>query len=203
MAGSKRSVIRLDPERLAVPLSDPAQLQAAVADAPGWHDALVGLISITDAGRTWIAEFLQHLRASGFVCIRVSDLVSAIASRARRDWASRHAAPASELGHEGEDDVRGLVRLTWPDESVEARDILEMLRRTVPGRIAGESEQRVRDGLTAVFGEWIRMIEESGLSKPNQADLAARLGMSDATVSDYLRRLRQIIGTILTENPEG
>jgi hypothetical protein len=54
-----------------------------------------------------------------------------------------------------------------------------------------------------VFQEWVRIIEETGLSRPNQAELAERLGMSDATVSDYLKRLRQIVATILPANPEG
>jgi hypothetical protein len=196
------SVVHLDPERSAAP-SDPARLQAAVADAPGWGEALAGLTSITDEGREWIVEFLRHLRTSGIRCVRVADFVSAVASRARADWASRHAVPAGQLGHEGGDDLRALVRLVWPDESVEARDLLDMLKRVVPGRIATERQQRVRNGLTAVFEEWVQMIEEIGLSRPNQAELAERLGMSDATVSDYLRRLREIIATIIPPNPEG
>jgi hypothetical protein len=99
--------------------------------------------------------------------------------------------------------VRVLVRLVWPDETVEARDLLDMLRRVIPVRIATERQLRVRNGLTAVFDEWVRMIAETGLSRPNQASLAERLNMSDATVSDYLRRLREIIATILPPNPEG
>jgi len=148
-----------------------------------------------------MANFLRSLIASG-VSVRVSDLVSAVAIRARQDWAVRHATPAKELGHEGDDDVRGLVRLVWQDEDVETKDLLEMLKRVVPDRIAQERQLRVRNGLTAVFNEWIQAIEESGLSKPNQVELAERLGMSDATVSDYLRRLREILGTILPENSD-
>jgi hypothetical protein len=197
------SIVRFAPERVSVQPCEHAKLVAAVADAPGWGDALAGLTSITDGGGAWIADFLRHLRATGIFCVRVSDLVSAVASRARVDWAARHAVPAGELAQEGEDGFRQLVRLVWPDESVEVRDLLQMLRRAVPERIAQERQQRVRNGLTAVFEEWFRIIEETGLSRPNQADLAERLGMSDATVSDYLRRLRQIIEPILPENPEG
>ncbi len=77
-----------------------------------------------------------------------------------------------------------------------------MLKRAVPERIGQERQLRVRNGLRAVFDHWIQTIEESGLSKPNQAELAERVGMSDATFSDYLRRLRQLVVTILAENPE-
>jgi hypothetical protein len=90
-----------------------------------------------------------------------------------------------------------------PDENVESRDQLEMLRQVVPERIAQERQLRVRNGLTAVFREWIRMIEEGDFSRPNQTELAERVGMSDATLSDYLRRLRQIVETIIPPNPEG
>jgi hypothetical protein len=196
------SVVRLGGGTAGTVPCEPARLQAAVTESPGWSEALVGLTSTSDEGRAWIGGFLQRLSVAGVACIRVSDVVSAVASRAREDWAVRHAVPADELGLEGEDEVRGLVRLVWPDESVEIKDLLEMVKRVVPERIAQERQMRVRNGLTAVFHEWIQAIEETGLSRPNQAALAERLSMSDATLSDYLKRLRQILATILPEKPE-
>jgi hypothetical protein len=181
---------------------DPARLHEAVAAASGWSEALAGLISTSDEGRAWMSDFLRNLGTREITCFRVSDIVSAVASRAREDWTVRHATPAKELGHDGDDDVGALVRLVWPDDSVEIKDLLEMLKRAVRERIRQERQLRVRNGLTAVFDEWIQTIEESGLSKPNQAELAERVGMADATLSDYLRRLRQIIETILPEKPE-
>lgn len=196
------SVIRLGSGGGAAAPCDPAGLNEAVARAAGWTEALSGLTSTSDEGRSWMADFLRSLGAGGIRCARVSDIVAAVASRARQDWAVRHATPAKELGHEGNDAIGSLVRIVWPDESVEIKDLLEMLKRAVPERIAQERQLRVRNGLTAVFDEWIQTIEDGGISKPNQAELAERLGISDATLSDYLRRLRQIVATILPEKPE-
>lgn len=61
----------------------------------------------------------------------------------------------------------------------------------------------MRNGLAAVFKAWIEAIEESGHSRPNQAELARRLSMSTKTLSDYLQRLRQILHAILPKNSDG
>lgn len=196
------SLLRLDQAGSVEPIAS-LYLQAAVADAAGWGEALASLTSTTDEGQTWVADFLQRLRAAGFGCIRVSDLVFAIGSRARADWAARHADRVRELGHEGEHEDYTLVRVVWPDESVEIQDQLTMLKRVVPELIGQEQQQRVRNGLTVVFEAWIRMIEDGGLSSPKQVDLAEQLSMSEKTLSDYLKRLRILIGTILQQMPEG
>jgi hypothetical protein len=193
------SVIRLDTARAGDPPTEPAQIQAAVATDPKWSAALTGLTMTSDAGREWVTDLLRHLQEDGLSCLWVSDLVSAIASRAREDWAARHAARAGDLAHEGDDETCALVPLIRPDESVEIRDQIAILRRVVPERIAQERQLRVRNGLTVVFREWIRMIEEGGISRPSQTELAERVGMSDATLSDYLRRLRQMLETILSQ----
>lgn len=196
------SLLKLDTQRPGIPPIDPEVLHTAVADADGWSEALADLIWTTEQGNAWIAGFLQGLCERGIACVRVTDLVSAIASRARTDWAIRHSLAAGGLAFEGDGDLGALVRLVQPDDSVEVNDRLEMLRRLVPERIAELRQERVRSGLTRVFQEWLKMIEENGFSKPNQAELAERLGMSDATVSDYLKRLREILATILPPNPE-
>lgn len=179
-----------------------AQLQTAVLGAPDWNEALGDLVSTSDRGREWMMDFLKRIEADGMPCFRVSDLVAAVASRTREDWKARHAVPAGELGYEGQDESHRLVRLVWPDEGADTTDVLEMLKRSVPKRIVKEQQARVRKGLTAVFEEWIRTIEDEGVSRPNQAELARRLTMSAQTLSDYLQRLRGILGEILGEKPD-
>jgi len=178
------------------------RLRKAVAEAAKWGDALAELVTTSDSGREWMIGFLNGIEADGIGCFRVSDLVAAIASRARDDWAARHAVPAGELAYEGQDESLRLVRLVRPDDGTDTRDLFEMLKRTVPGRIAKEQQARVRKGLTAVFEEWIRTIEDEGISRPNQAELARRLTMSAKTLSDYLQRLRSILREILGEKPD-
>lgn len=119
---------------------DPARLQEAVADAPRWGETLATLVSTSNDGREWTSDFVRRLDDRGIGCFRVSDLVAAIATRAREDWAARHATPAAELAYEGDDDAYQLVRIARADESVEMRDMLAMLRRTVPDHIAREGQ---------------------------------------------------------------
>lgn len=196
------SIVRIGSGAAGMKPGERTELDAAVLEVPNWNEALADLVSTSDEGREWMIEFLRRIEANGMPCFRVSDLVAAIASRARDDWAARHAEPAAELGYEGQDESYRLVRLVWPDEDLDTKDVLEMLKRTVPARIAKEQQARVRKGLTAVFEEWIRAIEDEGVSRPNQAELARRLTMSAKTLSDYLQRLRGMAREILAEKPD-
>jgi hypothetical protein len=83
-----------------------------------------------------------------------------IAARAREDWAGRHAVPAGELGLKGENDFAAVVRLVWPDSRAADHDQWEMLKRTVPERLARlERQQRVRERLAEVFRELVWLVE--------------------------------------------
>lgn len=196
------AIVRLGAADAASTPCDAERLRKAVGDAAEWSDALAGLVTTSDGGREWMIGFLKRIEAEGIRCFRVSDLVAAVASRARNDWAARHAVPAGELGYEGDDESHRLVRLVWPDEAGETTEVLEMLKRIVPARIEREQQARVRKGLTAVFEEWIITIVEEGVSRPNQAELARRLTMSAKTLSDYLQRLRGMMREILGEKPD-
>lgn len=196
------SVFHLDPTRPRENPCAPERLGEAVAEARDWSDALADLTSTTEGGRAWVATFLRQLGAAGVVCVRVADLVSAIASRARADWAVRHAAPG-ELSYEGEGGRSGVTRLVWPSEATELAEVLERLRRVVPGRIALEGQRRVRERLAMVFQQWLVMIEESGADKLDQAELAERLDMPETTLSDYLVRLRRILADFFPETRRG
>jgi len=194
------SVLRLG--TTDAPPADLDRLRAVVADDPAWADALPGLTETGDAGRDWFVSFLDRLRAAGLPAVRVSDLVTAVGTRARADWATRHAAPAAELAPESGDGVARLVRMVWPDDLVETSDVLDTLRRTIPQRIADEGRLRVRNGLTDVFWHWVGMIEEGGVSRPNQVELAERPGLSESTVSDYLVRIRRLAAEIVAEKSD-
>ena len=115
------SVIRLESGPTTALLCDPARLHEAVADASGWSEALAGLISTSDEGRTWMSDFLRSLRVREIRCFRVTDIVSAVAGRARKEWSLQHATPSKELVRQGDDDVRRLVRLVWPEETPRPR----------------------------------------------------------------------------------
>lgn len=196
------AIVRLGAASAASTPCEAERLRQAVADAAGWGDALAHLVTTSDGGREWMIGFLNRIEAVGMGCFRVSDLVSAIAVPARDDWAAKNALPASELGYEGQDEAQRLVRLVWPDDGTDTTDVFEMLKRVVPERIANEQQARVRKGLTAVFEEWIKTIEDEGVGRPNQAELARRLTMSAKTLSDYLQRLRAILREILAEKPD-
>jgi hypothetical protein len=197
------SLLHLDPGQSCGSPCDPARLRGEVAEAVGWADALEALTSVTEAGGLWVEGFIRHLQTGGVGCVRVSDLVSAVAGRARDEWAAMHAVRSSEVAREADDELGAITRLVWPENGAENADVLEMLRRVVPARIAQEKQQRVRDRLAVVFREWLLMIEEGGVAHPDQNVLAGRLGMPDATLSDYLRRLRCLLTDILPDNPEG
>jgi hypothetical protein len=197
------SLLHLDPARPCGSPCDPARLRAEVDEAVGWSGALEALTSTTEAGGLWVEDFVRRLQAAGVVCVRVSDLVAAIARRVRDEWAAMHAVRRSEVARDDADDLGAVTRLVWPEDGAEYSDALEMLRRVVPPRIAQEKQQRVRERLAVVFQEWLLMVEERVGVQPNQDELARRLGMPDATLSDYLRRLRQLLTEFLPENPEG
>lgn len=196
------SIVRLGSGAASSAPCDPKRLEEAVLESPRFSEALASLVAASDEGREWMIELARQMAAADIRCFRVSDLVAAIATRARGDWNARHAAPAAELGYEDDDESFRLVRLVWPDESLDTTDLFETLKRVVPERIAQERQMRVRKGLSALFEEWIRTIEEEGLSRPNQAELVRRLTMSAKTLSDYLQRLRGILHEVLPEKPD-
>ncbi len=55
------SVIRLQSGPTTALPCDPTLLHEAVADASGWAEALAGLTSTSDEGRTWMSDFLLSL----------------------------------------------------------------------------------------------------------------------------------------------
>jgi hypothetical protein len=193
------SILHLDARQANGDPCEPGRLQSAVAEASDWRDSLESLTSTTAEGCAWVVALLQRLRAAGTLHVRVVDLVHAIATRARDDWQALHATPAGELAFEGDDELLTITRIVRPVDRTEWTDTLRNLRLAVLERIARERQQRVRERLTAVFDEMIRMLEETDFAQLEQTALADRLDMPDATLSDYLRRLRRILAEILPE----
>jgi hypothetical protein len=195
-----QNVLHLDPARTAGTPSAAERLRDTIAQAPMWDsDVLEHLAQLTEQGRAWVNSLLEYLLTIGVMCMRVADLVTAIGAEVQARLAARQGVPVSELAYEGGTDLSNLTRMVRPDETVVVTDLVERLRRVVPERIALVRQERVRTRLTAVFEEWLRILVEVGFDagQLNQREMADRLSIPDATLSDYLVRLRGILVEIL------
>ncbi len=196
------TVLRFTDGRPGAPAT-PELIQNAVRAATGWVEALRTLTESTEEGRMWVLGFIRQLQEAGATTIRCGDLIAAVASRVRAEWGTRHAEPAGDLAREGDDEFGTTVRMVWPDESVEARERWERLKRLIPDCIAHlDRQERVRDRLAGVFAALIAAIEEGGHAPPTQAELIERTGIARATLSDDFRLLREIISGLEAQNPD-
>jgi hypothetical protein len=198
------SVLRLDRANPGAEPAEPRALQEALEQAPGWDQAVPSLAATTEEGQEWVGRFIRQLRDAGVPAVRCGDLVTVLAARTRKSWASRHAVPRAELAYEGDDTLRELVRMVRPDQSLEDRDRWERLKAKMARRIDGlDRQQRVRERLTQVFAGLVQLIEEGDSGPPRQAELIDRLGVARATLSDDFRILKDTLrGLLQDENPE-
>jgi hypothetical protein len=181
----------------------PELLQNAIKTAAGWTEALRSLTESTEQGRTWVLAFIRQLRGAGVAAIRCGDLITAVAGRVREEWGTRHAEPAGDLAWEGDDEFGTAVRMVWPDESAEARERWERLKRLIPDCIAHlDRQERVRDRLAGVFAALVAAIAEGGHAPPTQAELTERTGIARATLSDDFRLLKELISGLEAQNPD-
>lgn len=128
-----------------------------------------------------VRPFCDALTARGAVAIDLGELVTLLRAPART-W--QEAVCADEAGLH-DDSASRLVR------SLGSRQLLAHLEAKID---ALDVQTRVRADLRRVLDGWRRAFEDG--EDLSQAELADRLGMKKATVSDYVRRLRALIREI-------
>lgn len=201
---NNQSILRLDQAKPSTDLAEPQTLKEALEKLPDWDQEVPALAATTEEGQDWVAQFFQRLRDEGVAAVRCGDLVAVLAARTRETLASRRAVPSDELAFEGVDELRTLVRMVCPDQTLENRDRWERLKENMAWRIKSlDRQQRVRERLTQVFAGLVQVIEEGDSGPPKQATLIDRLGIARATLSDDFRTLKCILEELLhEENPE-
>lgn len=174
---------------LAAPGTSATQLSDTVAIREAFSAVenstwFLGALSVLDKkAQRRLAACLPHMFAVWDLVATVRRLVSAV-----------------------RDDIRGAhtARLEWaePAELPEA-DLasLERLESTLRERIQASNYQtRTRTGLETVLDVLLAAVRADEDPFPTHAELARRVNMSESTFSDHIRRLRELLAEVVSED---
>jgi hypothetical protein len=167
----------------AEPRSSRESIEDALRAYPGRSSLLGAVARVSDAVDTQLRDLLAFLSSRGLRA-DLGDLVELLRPEARRWNRALHE------GAGGEEDAWRVMRVLG------SRQLLDRLERAIE---SSGGQSRRRKDLARVFREWRDSFARG--EDLSQAELAERLEMPRATLSDHVRSLRELIASLDPSEP--